>query len=101
MDMKLELVPVTDIDRAKLFCSQQTGFTLDHDVQPSPTVRVVQLTPPGSACSIVLGEGLSAWPYRLARCAACTWWWPTLARPAPNWPAVERPWATFKTWAAA
>ncbi|TDN39222.1 glyoxalase [Hymenobacter sp. UV11] len=60
MDLKLELipVPVADIDRAKAFYTEQAGFRLDHDVRPSPTVRVVQLTPPGSACSIVLGEGL-------------------------------------------
>ena len=61
MDMKLELVPVpvTDIERAKLFYSQQVGFRLDHDVRPSAAVRVVQLTPPGSGCSIVLSEGLA------------------------------------------
>ena len=60
MDFKLELipVPVADIDRAKKFYTEQVGFRLDHDVQPSATVRVVQLTPPGSACSIVLGAGL-------------------------------------------
>ena len=60
MKMKLELVPmpVADIERAKNFYSQQVGFTVDHDVRPSATVRVVQLTPPGSACSIVLSEGL-------------------------------------------
>jgi catechol 2,3-dioxygenase-like lactoylglutathione lyase family enzyme len=61
MVLKLELVPVpvTDIDRAKTFYVEQVGFVLDHDVQPSPTVRVVQLTPPGSACSIVLSQGLT------------------------------------------
>ena len=61
MDLKLELipVPVADIDRAKTFYINQVGFILDHDVRPSPTVRVVQLTPPGSACSIVLGAGMS------------------------------------------
>ena len=60
MDLKLELipVPVADIDRAKQFYTKQLGFKLDHDVQPSATVRVVQLTPPGSFCSIVLGAGL-------------------------------------------
>ena len=59
-DMKLELVPVpvTDIDRAKSFYIDQVGFHADHDVRPADAVRVVQLTPPGSACSIVLGEGL-------------------------------------------
>jgi catechol 2,3-dioxygenase-like lactoylglutathione lyase family enzyme len=60
MKMKLELVPVpvTDIDRAKNFYVDKVGFVLDVDVRPAPGVRVVQLTPPGSACSIVLGEGL-------------------------------------------
>ncbi len=60
MDMKLELVPVpvSDIDRAKAFYVDKVGFHADHDVRPNDTVRVVQLTPPGSACSIVLGAGL-------------------------------------------
>ena len=60
MNLKLELVPVpvSDIDRAKAFYVEQAGFHADHDVRPSETVRVVQLTPPGSACSIVLSEGL-------------------------------------------
>lgn len=61
MDFKLELipVPVADLDRAKQFYQVQVGFRLDHDVRPSPAVRVVQLTPPGSGCSIVLAEGLA------------------------------------------
>jgi catechol 2,3-dioxygenase-like lactoylglutathione lyase family enzyme len=61
MDLRLELipVPVADIDRAKRFYVEQVGFRLDYDVRPSVTVRVVQLTPPGSACSIVLGEGMA------------------------------------------
>lgn len=60
MDMKLELVPlpVSDIDRAKAFYVEKLGFHADHDVRPSDTVRVVQLTPPGSACSIVLMAGM-------------------------------------------
>lgn len=60
MDMKLEVVPlpVTDVDRAKAFYADQVGFTTDHDVRPTDTMRVVQLTPPGSACSIVIGTGL-------------------------------------------
>lgn len=58
--MRLELVPVpvADIDRAKSFYSEQVGFGVDHDVRPADGVRVVQLTPPGSACSILLGAGL-------------------------------------------
>ena len=61
MDLKLELipVPVADIDRAKAFYTEQVGFRLDHDVRPGTAVRVVQLTPPGSGCSIVLAEGLA------------------------------------------
>ena len=59
--MRLELIPVptSDIDRAKAFYVDTVGFGLDHDVAPAPGVRVVQLTPPGSGCSIVLGQGLS------------------------------------------
>ncbi len=58
--MKLELVPVpvTDVDRAKAFYTDRLGFVLDVDVQPVEGMRVVQLTPPGSACSIVIGTGL-------------------------------------------
>ncbi|MGI9058742.1 MAG: VOC family protein [Ktedonobacteraceae bacterium] len=58
--MKLELVPVpvSDVDRAKTFYVEKAGFTLEVDVQPTDTVRVVQLTPPGSACSIVFGTGM-------------------------------------------
>lgn len=58
--MKLELVPipVADIDRTIAFYVDQLGFTLDHDTRPNDTIRVVQLTPPGSACSIVLSDGL-------------------------------------------
>ena len=61
MDMKLELVgvPVTDVDRAKEFYVDKVGFTLDHDYTVSDEVRFVQLTPPGSACSIAIGRGLT------------------------------------------
>jgi hypothetical protein len=60
MEMKLELVPipVADIDRAKALYVEKLRFVADLDVHPTDTVRVVQLTPPGSACSIVLGAGL-------------------------------------------
>ncbi|MFD0265170.1 VOC family protein [Streptomyces sp. NPDC127106] len=60
MDIKLELVtvPVTDVDRAKAFY-EQVGFRADHDVTVSEEIRFVQLTPPGSACSIALGRGLT------------------------------------------
>ncbi len=64
MDWKLELVaiPVTDVDRAKAFYVDQVGFHDDHDHQVSDTMRFVQLTPPGSACSIVLGTGVTTMP---------------------------------------
>src|SRR6266571_1069994 len=60
MKMKLELVPVpvADVDRAKAFYVEQVGFHADLDVRPGEGVRIVQLTPPESACSIVLGTGL-------------------------------------------
>ena len=60
MDMKLELVPVpvSDVDRAKVFYVEKVGFHADHDVQPGNGMRVVQLTPPGSACSVVIGTGM-------------------------------------------
>jgi predicted enzyme related to lactoylglutathione lyase len=61
MDMKLELVavPVSDIDRAKAFYTDQAGFNADHDYAVSDEIRFVQLTPPGSACSIAIGRGLT------------------------------------------
>jgi catechol 2,3-dioxygenase-like lactoylglutathione lyase family enzyme len=61
MDFKLELVgvPVTDVDRAKAFYVDQAGFVLDHDHAVSDDIRFVQLTPPGSACSIAIGKGLT------------------------------------------
>ncbi|RBY83797.1 glyoxalase [Geodermatophilus sp. TF02-6] len=63
MDMKLELVlvPVTDVDRAKAFYTERLGFVEDVDVRPAEGVRVVQLTPPGSACSLGIGTGLPAY----------------------------------------
>jgi catechol 2,3-dioxygenase-like lactoylglutathione lyase family enzyme len=60
MDWKLEVVvvPVTDIDRAKRFYLDKLGFHLDADIQPNPQMRVVHMTPPGSACSVVVGPVL-------------------------------------------
>jgi catechol 2,3-dioxygenase-like lactoylglutathione lyase family enzyme len=60
MDMKLEVVPlpVRDVDAAKDFYSSRVGFTVDHDVSPTGNMRIVQMTPPGSACSVVIGTGL-------------------------------------------
>jgi catechol 2,3-dioxygenase-like lactoylglutathione lyase family enzyme len=61
MDWKLELVavPVSDVDRAKAFYTEKVGFTLDHDHTVSDDVRFVQITPPGSACSIAFGKGIT------------------------------------------
>ncbi len=55
--LEVVVVPVTDIDRAKAFYADQVGFVLDHDTMINDNVRVVQLTPPGSGCSIVIGKG--------------------------------------------
>jgi catechol 2,3-dioxygenase-like lactoylglutathione lyase family enzyme len=61
MDWKIELVtiPVSDVDRAKAFYTEKAGFNADHDHRVSEEVRFVQLTPPGSACSIAIGTGIS------------------------------------------
>jgi catechol 2,3-dioxygenase-like lactoylglutathione lyase family enzyme len=61
MDWKIELVPipVTDVDRAKAFYVDQVGFNADHDHQVNADLRFVQLTPPGSACSVVMGTGIT------------------------------------------
>src|SRR6476620_9337285 len=60
MDWKLEVVvvPVTDVDRSKSFYVEQVGFRLDVDTQPTETMRVVQMTPPGSTCSVTIGPVL-------------------------------------------
>ncbi|MEV7134229.1 VOC family protein [Arthrobacter sp. NPDC093128] len=62
MEMRLEVVqvPVADVDRAKSFYTEKLGFVLDHDVEYIPGMRVVQLTPPGSAASIVIGTGMTS-----------------------------------------
>jgi predicted enzyme related to lactoylglutathione lyase len=64
MDWKIELVaiPVTDVDRAKAFYTEQVGFAADHDYQVTDKLRFVQLTPPGSACSVVMGTGVTDMP---------------------------------------
>jgi catechol 2,3-dioxygenase-like lactoylglutathione lyase family enzyme len=61
MDFKLELVaiPVSDVDRAKAFYVDQAGFNADHDHKVNESLRFVQLTPPGSACSITIGDGIT------------------------------------------
>lgn len=62
MQMRLEVVqvPVSDVDKAKKFYTEKLGFALDHDVEHVPGMRVVQLTPPGSAVSIVIGTGMTS-----------------------------------------
>jgi catechol 2,3-dioxygenase-like lactoylglutathione lyase family enzyme len=69
MDWRLELlpIPVTDVDRAKAFYVEQAGFNADHDHVVSDDLRFIQLTPPGSACSIALGTGISNAPPGSAR----------------------------------
>ncbi len=64
MDWKLELVavPVSDVDRAKAFYTERVGFNADHDHRVSDSIRFVQLTPSGSACSIAIGDGLVKTP---------------------------------------
>jgi predicted enzyme related to lactoylglutathione lyase len=64
MDWKIELIaiPVSDVDRAKAFYTEKAGFHADHDHRVSDDIRFVQLTPPGSACSIALGKGISEEP---------------------------------------
>ena len=61
MDYRLEVVqvPVSDVDRAKAFYAERAGFAVDHDTTVSDRMRIVQLTPPGSGCSIVIGTGLT------------------------------------------
>ena len=61
MEWKLEvvIVPVSDVERAKHFYAEQVGFAVDHDTHISDALRIVQLTPPGSGCSIVIGAGLT------------------------------------------
>jgi catechol 2,3-dioxygenase-like lactoylglutathione lyase family enzyme len=68
VEMRLEVVPlpVADVDASKSFYVDQVGFVLDHDVSPGNGMRIVQLTPPGSPCSIVFGTGMSD-PSRTAR----------------------------------
>jgi catechol 2,3-dioxygenase-like lactoylglutathione lyase family enzyme len=60
VDMRLEVIgiPVSDVDAAKAFYVDKVGFGFDHEVSPVPGMRVVQMTPPGSPCSVVIGEGL-------------------------------------------
>ena len=102
MEMKLELVPipVTDVDRAKTFYVERLGFVEDVDVQPAAGVRVVQLTPAGSACSIGMAPDCRPTTrWHPARSRACTWWWPTSSKPALSWPAAALRSAPWRMWA--
>ena len=102
MDWKLELVaiPVTDVDRAKDFYVNQAGFTLDHDHHVSDDLRFVQITPPGSACSITLGTGITESPPGTAQVQLVV---PDIqaahdelaARGAPVSEVEEFPWGSF------
>jgi predicted enzyme related to lactoylglutathione lyase len=71
MDYQIQVItlPVSDVDQAAAFCTQQVGFTLDVDYHPASGFRVVQLTPPGSACSVQIGTGLTDAPPGSARAA--------------------------------
>lgn len=62
MHLEVVQVPVADVDRSKAFYTEKLGFVLDHDVEHIPGMRVVQLTPPGSAASIVIGTGMTSMP---------------------------------------
>ncbi len=64
MELRIELVaiPVSDVDRAKAFYTEKLGFVADHDIRVSDDLRFVQLTPPGSACSICFGQGVTEGP---------------------------------------
>ena len=104
VDWKLELVaiPVSDVDRAKSFYTDKVGFAADHDHRVSEDMRFVQLTPPGSACSIAIGRGHRDARLR-ARCRACSSWCPTSPPPTTSWrggasavsEVQEFPWGSF------
>jgi predicted enzyme related to lactoylglutathione lyase len=102
MDWKIELipVPVTDVDRAIAFYTEQAGFVLDHDHTVDAETRFVQLTPPGSACSIALGTGISDAPLGSARvqivvASADDAHAELERRGAPVSPVQEFPWGRF------
>ncbi len=84
MNWTLEVVwvPVSDVDCAKAFYAEQLGFNVDHDVRVSEGNRIVQLTPPGSGCSIVIGEGTVAPEMPPGPSRACSWSFATSTRHA-------------------
>ena len=94
MDWKIELVaiPVTDVDRAKAFYVEQVGFHADHDYQVSDVLRFVQLTPPGSACSIVLGTGVTQMPPGSQKGVQCV-----VAHGVQTSDVDVQPWGSFVT----
>ena len=79
--LEVVVVPVSDVDRAKAFYAEQLGFNVEHDVEVIEGNRVVQLTPPGSGCSIVVREGTAA-DMQPGSLKGCSWWYPTSARRA-------------------
>ena len=83
MDWKLELVPVAvaDVDRAKAFYTEKAGFNADHDHQVNDDIRFVQLTPPGSGCSIAIGTGIGDAP--------SSWWRTSTPRGPSSWSAAS------------
>ena len=86
IQMRLELIPlpVSDVDRSIAFYADKLGFKKDVDVQPSEGVRVVQLTPDGSGCSVGLGQGSMCTRENPAVSEACTWLWRTSPRRVPS-----------------
>lgn len=107
MDYKLELVivPVSDVDRAKAFYVEQAGFSADHDHTVSADLRFVQLTPPGSACSIAIGRGLTDAPpgsvrgLQLVVADADAAHAELSGRGVDVTPVDDRPWGRFVTFA--
>ncbi len=99
MDWKIELVaiPVTDVDRAKAFYVEQVGFHADHDHQVNDALRFVQLTPPGSACSIVLGTGITSMPPGSQKGVQCVVADVEAARRELGHDAYVQPWGSFVT----
>ena len=84
MDYRLEVIgiPVSDVDAAKAFYSDVVGFHVDHDIAPGPGMRVVQLTPPGSSCSIIIGQGMPLGEPGSTRAPSS--WSTTSTSPGPN-----------------
>ena len=103
MQMRLELIPlpVSDVDRAITFYADMLGFEKDFDVHPAEGVRVVQLTPEGSGCSVGLGPGSTSTRENPAASGACTWLWRTSTRHVPSFSAEVSRWARSMTSGAA